>query len=231
MNYVLSIFTLALLAIGQPIDQAMYISTTLSINPSNTSSTPTARRATPNNLGILPATPNGFVFSGTGGPYVNSLTNQSPSTILVVFWSVDNSFVANGNQPAPLAEITLSPGQTQSVSYSSGFAGAYAAIYPDTTATIANQIGNSWVEITTGESGVFDVSREVDMNGHPVSVSTNGCTSDLNTCVFECINGAQSCSRPGTYTLVNCAPGSQPGVTNNGGCAIGSGNSLATTFS
>jgi hypothetical protein len=136
----------------------------------------------------------------------------------------------------PLVTIELPAGASQIISFASGSIGAWSAIYSDTT-TYYGQIVNTWGEYTMSPMGVVDVSREVNMSGHTMSIAGPQCTTDMNTCVFVCGDGSNSCMT--NYELLNCAAGSQPGAQYgtyggfpSGGCGgLGDSAALTTTLS
>ena len=81
------------------------------------------------------------------------------------------------------------------------------------------------------------------MSGHPMHIELDsGCISDLETCVFQCKDGSNTCWEAGTYELANCVPaeeGGQPGAANgsnygqpSGGCqGFENGGHINVTFS
>lgn len=181
--------------------------------------------------GVNAVSNNGGVWIGSGGEYMVDVTNDSGENIIFVSWGAAASWV---NVQAPLITQSLAPGQSFTISMASGQSGAMSAIYSDTK-LVNGQISNTWLEYTTGQFGVFDVSREVNMNGHPISSSTDGCNSNMNTCVFKCTSGTTCMTG---YELDNCATGSQKGASfgmfqgaPSGGCMIGSTKKISVTFS
>lgn len=74
------------------------------------------------------------------------------------------------------------------------------------------------------------------MKGRSMSIQTPTCTSDMNTCVFMCPAGQETCMYG--YSLVNCATGSQEGAyfgfdngAASGGCGgMGSKAKLKTVL-
>jgi hypothetical protein len=173
----------------------------------------------------------GGVWIGNNGPYTMDLVNKSPDDLIIVCWGPDASWV-NVNQCT--ITVTVPQNTDKTISFGNGQIGACAAIYSDTT-LVNGQVFNTWVEFTMGPDGVIDVSREVNMSGHSVSVVGPQCTTDFNQCVFECISG-NSCLTG--YTLKNCEAGSQPGAqygtyggAPSGGCGgLGNGANLVATF-
>lgn len=183
-------------------------------------------------LGINAVTPSSNAWIGTDGPYTNEYSNASGEDIIIVIWGPWGSWV---NTVQPLITVSLASGENVTVSFADGAVGASTAVYPDTE-LVNGQISNTWVEYTFSEYGVVDVSREVNMNGHSVSVVGPSCTTDMDTCVFVCASGDVCMT---DYLLLNCENGSQPGATYgtydgapSGGCGgLGSSASLKTTFS
>jgi len=172
------------------------------------------------------------VWIGQDGPYTNEFCNHSGEDIILVVWGPDGSWI---NAQQPLISISIAAGARHTLSFSDSFSGAMSAIYSDTQ-LVNGQVSETWIEWTTGEYGVVDVSREVNMNGHNVSVKGPQCTTDMDTCVFVCPSGQTSCEYG--YILQNCENGSQPGANYgtyagapSGGCGgMGSSAHLVSTF-
>ena len=169
---------------------------------------------------------NGAVWIGGGGAYTNTFNNNAGQDLTLVIWGPDASWV-NANQP--LVTVDIPAGSNQLISFASGAIGAWSAVYSDTVMS-NGQISNTWGEYTMSPEGVVDVSREVNMNGHGMSIVGPQCTTDMNTCVFVCSSGTVCMTN---YELLNCAAGSQPGAQYgnfggfpSGGCG-GLGNSAA----
>lgn len=119
-----------------------------------------------------------------------------------------------------------------------GVSGGWAGLYNEiTTLSQYGQVFNTWGEFTTGDFATVNVSREVNMGGNAMSIKVNGCTSNKSTCVFVCKSG-NSCMDAGTYDLLNCAAGSQPGAASglyggqpSGGCqGFSNGGTVAVQF-
>ena len=176
--------------------------------------------------GVNAVSDNGGVWLGGGGAYTNTYQNIAGQDLIVVIWGPDASWV-NVNQP--LITVDLPAGGSQVVSFASGAIGAWSAVYSDTVMS-NGQISNTWGEYTFSPEGVVDVSREVNMNGHGMSIVGPQCTTDMNTCVFVCSYGDVCMT---DYELLDCAAGSQPGAQYgtyggfpSGGCG-GLGDSAA----
>ncbi|KAL1303020.1 hypothetical protein AAFC00_003333 [Neodothiora populina] len=188
-----------------------------------------------NILGVLTGT-NSFTsdceaWIGTDGEYISEFENVSGENVTLVVWGTEGSWV---NVKKPLITYEMSNGTSLNVSFSSGASGAWAAIYENTT--MANgQISETWGEYTfDGQFSTFDVSREVNMGGHSMTIETDGCTSDMDTCVFKCLSG-DSCWQE--YDLFNCDNGSQTGAMKgtydgaaSGGCRVGDDKRVKTTL-
>jgi len=183
-------------------------------------------------LGINAVSNNGQAWIGSDGPYTNEFTNASGEDLILVVWGVAGSWI---NAVQPTITASLAAGASLTVSFADGASGAWTAIYSDTQ-LVNGQASNSWGEFTFGQWGVVDVSREVNMNGHAMSIVGPSCTTDMNTCVFVCSSG-NSCITG--YELLNCENGSQPGANYgtydgapSGGCGgMGASAALTTTFS
>jgi hypothetical protein len=183
-------------------------------------------------LGINSAVSNGQAWLGDDGEYQSVFTNDSGEDIILVCWGVAGSWI-NAVQPTITASITS--GSSLTVSFADSASGACTAIYEDTE-LVNGQASNTWMEFTFGEYGVVDVSREVNMNGHSLSIVGPTCTSDMDTCVFVCSSGTVCTTG---YLLQNCANGSQEGAnygeydgSPSGGCGgMGSSATLQVTWS
>ena len=141
------------------------------------------------------------------------------------------------NEVPPLITYSLAAGQSITLSFSNQVSGAWSAIYSDTV-MFDGMISNTIGEFTfAGIYSTVDVSRLVNMNGHSMSIVGPKCTSDMNTCVFECPTGKNSCMTG--YILTNCATDSQPGANYgefdgapSGGCSdMGTSAQLRTSLS
>ena len=174
-------------------------------------------------IGTNSKTNNGAIWIGDDGSYTNEFSNTSGEDLILVCWGSQGSWV---NAVVPLITVSIPSGGKTTLSFANGNSGACAAIYSDTKLE-NGQICNSWLEHTYGPSGVIDVSREVNMDGHTIEAVGPSCTTNMDTCVFVCDSG-DSCLTG--YTLKNCANGSQAGATygqydgaDSGGCG-GLGN-------
>ena len=183
------------------------------------------------NLGQNSNTNNGQCWLGSDGPNTNVVKNGASEPIIVVVWGPVGSWMTDAAK-APLITVSLAPGQSQTISCAD-ISGGMAALYGDTTLSPYGQVYNTWVEFTYGSWGTVNVSREVRMDGNPVSVVGSKCTTDMNTCVFTCKSG-NTCGDVNTYQINNCGAqnnGQASADGMNGGCLMGANAQLTTTFS
>jgi len=174
---------------------------------------------------------NGAIWIGSDGFGTMEHVNDSGDDIIVVCWGAVGSWV---NAVKPYITHSLPSGSSFTASFASGTSGACSAIYPDSSCR-NGQIANTWAEFTYGDITVFDVSREVAMSGHSLSLVGDQCTSDMSTCAFKCGSGEENCTFG--YVLENCAPGSQTGAeygkdngADSGGCRAGSSKAVKATW-
>jgi hypothetical protein len=187
-------------------------------------------------LGQNSYTNNGACWIGGDGPNTNVMTNGAGEDIIVVVWGPFGSWMTGGSPP--LITYALGPGQSVTVSCADNVPGGWAAVYQSMVnsgqvISAWGQVDNTWGEFTYGSWGTYDVSREINMSGRPMSIVGPSCTSNMGTCVFVCFSG-NSCGTAGSYQLQNCNAGNGGGsdaAAMNGGCTSGSNLHLQTTFS
>ena len=158
--------------------------------------------------------------------------NLSQEDLVLVIWGPFASWV---NTSVPEITATFPRNTTLSISFADGATGAWTAVYSDTQ-QVNGQLSNTWGEFTFSQTGVVDVSREVNMSGHPMRIVGPQCVSDMETCVFVCPSAENVCMYD--YILQNCEIGSQTGANYgihegapSGGCGgLGTAASLKTTF-
>ncbi|KAK5069829.1 hypothetical protein LTR64_007988 [Lithohypha guttulata] len=164
---------------------------------------------------------------GNDGKWTNEFTNESDDDIVLAVWGPVGSWV---NNVKPQITVSIPKGGSKTVSFPDGWSGAWAPVHKGTK-LVMGQIYDTWGEATfSAPFSVADVSREVNMKGRSMTIVTPTCTSDMNTCVFKCDGGVETCMTG--YSLVNCATNSQPGAyfgydylgAASGGCG-GMGNS------
>lgn len=135
---------------------------------------------------------------GDSGPNKFVFTNNAGVDVVLVMWD-DGSDPGTSTAPylsasAPTISWSLSPGASVTVSVVDTVSGGFAGVYVGSTGLSANgQVYQTWGEFTTGPDATVDVTREVNMAGNTLTITTsNGCTSDMNNCVFECNDGESS---------------------------------------
>ena len=180
--------------------------------------------------GVNAMSSNGAVWIGSDGAYTNEFTNDSDESLILVVWGPWGSWV---NKQQPQITLSLPAGAQTTLSFASGYSGAWTGIYSDTASVLKSngQVSNTWGEFTMSMYGVVDVSREVNMSGHVMSIVGPTCTSNMSTCVFTCPAGENVCTTG--FSLDNCNPATNPGAQSgvspfdgspSGGCG-GLGNS------
>ncbi len=182
--------------------------------------------------GINPTANNGIMWIGSGGANLFSFYNNAGVDVALVMWYCPPNTYTCSFVNAYQAEITISiaAGATKVISVANGISGAFAGLYNDITILNSyGQVYNTWGEFTTGgDYATFDVSREVNMGGNSLTMSSSTCTSNMSKCVWEC-NTGNSCETG--YSLINCAAGSQTSANPGGGCmGISNGGNVAITF-
>jgi hypothetical protein len=185
--------------------------------------------------------PNGGIWLGPS-EWMANFHNAGSEDVWLTCW-LENSFTGmtiNVNQPAILVKIPV--GGNQTVSFAPKKAAACAPMYPDTPLANFGGVFNPWFEANFGPSdgsfvGTFDVSKNTRMNGDSIEAVGSKCTSNMNTCCFECQDkSAESCEKG--YELVNCNAGNGGGGGYDavmqgvgGGCNMGaSSESIDVTF-
>lgn len=165
---------------------------------------------------------NGNIWIGGDGPntftFTNQATSPSPVPVILILWDMPAGDYQSSFMNVRRSKISYSLpniGDSVTISLANGVSGGWAALNNHaTTLSQWGQIYNTWGEFTSGAYATVDVSREVNMGGNVMSIRTSGgCTSNMNTCVFTCKNGQNTCGDSGTYQLENCAAGSQPGAS------------------
>lgn len=150
--------------------------------------------------------------------FTNSASKPSNAPVTLVLWYNAPNDYQSSFMNVRQAHITYSlpkVGDSVTISLDNGVSGGWSTLVNEaTTLSQYGQIYNTWGEFTTGGYATVDVSREVNMGGNTMSVrvAANGCTSNMDKCVFKCKSG-NTCGAKDTYNLVDCANGSQPGAT------------------
>jgi hypothetical protein len=166
--------------------------------------------------GYNPTSNNGQIWIGNDGPNTFTFTNHAGvSQFTLIIWNNPSGDYQSSFMNVRVSQVSYSLAIDQSVTISiaNGVSGGWAGLYNGvTTLSQYGQIYNTWGEFTTGDYATVDVSREVNMGGNAMSINLDsGCVSNMSQCVFTCKNG-NTCGDSGTYDLLNCAAGSQPGA-------------------
>lgn len=194
------------------------------------------------NAGKNDQTSNGGIWLGTSD-WMANFKNGGSEDMWLVCWK-ENSFTGmtiNVNMPEILIKIPT--GKSQAVSFAPKVASACAPMYPSTKLAMFGGVENTWVEFNFGPTdgsfvGTFDVSKNTCMDGDSISAVGSKCTSDMNTCVFECQDkSVKSCEKG--YELKNCQAGNGGGggydpvmAGVGGGCSMGANSeTIDVTFS
>ena len=166
--------------------------------------------------GVNSYSSNGNIWIGGNGPNTFTFNAKAGEAVTLIVWANPNGDFQSSfmNVRQPQVSYSLSDGEQVTVSMANGVSAGWAGLYSGaTTLSQYGQIANTWGEVTTGGSATVDVSREVNMSGKSMEIALDsGCVSNMNTCVFQC-NSGNTCGGSGTYSLVNCASGSQGGAS------------------
>ena len=137
-----------------------------------------------------------------------------------------NGMSLNVNNPDILVKIPA--GKSIELSFKEKMPSACAPFYASTALAQFGGVNNTWWEVTFGQDGAFDVSRNVNMHGDNIYSKGSKCTSDMSTCVFKCKDGMDTCEKGEDYYLDNCEASSGGGggydvvmAGVGGGCSMG----------
>lgn len=187
--------------------------------------------------GVVEATNSAAIETGNGGPFVIDFCNDSGKDIVVVAWTGESEqdmwTSMCVNKYAPSMTQPILPGESTTISIDpskvgGSVSGGFAALYPYTDLSNAGSINNTWAEFTYTTASQFsavDVTRLVNMVGNEMSIETYAsypptgnalCTSDMDTCVFQCTDNSNSCLQG---SLLNCeGANTQNFQGTSGGC-------------
>lgn len=157
------------------------------------------------------------IYLGSSGLNTFSFINGASVPLILVVWYNPVEDAQSSFMDARTPKITYSlpeQGSAVVVSIDNEVPGGWSSIYNyTTTLTEYGQVNNTFGEFNTGIFATTDVSRLVNMQGHPMTVLVrgSGCRSDMQTCVYMCAEpGAMTCGRERSYRLDNCQ--GQPGA-------------------
>jgi hypothetical protein len=188
--------------------------------------------------GVNAVSNNGGIWLGKDSDWRMEVTNAGSSDGAYICWQSNGFTGMIVSQNAPAIAVGLKPGQTVSISFAPNVPSSCAPITSNSAMSMFGGVAETWGEVTFGNFGAFDVSRNVNMHGSNLSMKGSKCVSDMDTCVFKCKDsGASSCETG--YDLYNCGAGSGGGggydpvmQGTGGGCAMGqSGEVIQVSFS
>lgn len=176
---------------------------------------------------------NGAIWIGDDSDWKAEFTNDADEEVVIFCWNSDgySGMCLNVNQPE--ISVGLKSGEKTILSFAANVPAACAPAFSSTTLSDFGGLNQTWWEVTFGEWGAFDVSREVNMNGRTISSKGSKCTSDMDVCVFKCkeVDGVtpDSCESGSSYELYGCDASSGGGggydtatSGTGGGCSMGS---------
>ncbi|KAF2198418.1 hypothetical protein GQ43DRAFT_400911 [Delitschia confertaspora ATCC 74209] len=145
---------------------------------------------------------NGKIWLGDSGDYTATFKNNYNEAVILVCWNSQDFTV---NTKTPLITVKLPKGKKQTLSFG-GISGGCAAAHKGMAKSEFGGLKQTWFEFTFGgQFPTFDVSREPNMKGISIAATAkkSGCTSDMETCVFQCVNGGDTCGQAGEYKMFN----------------------------
>jgi len=183
---------------------------------------------------------NGGIWIGTDSAWQTEWTNDGNEEAVLYCWKADGFSGMSINVNQPEISVGLKGGESVTLSFAANVPAACAPMFSSNKLALFGGCDQTWWEVTFGQYGAFDVSRNVNMNGHSISSKGSKCTSDMNTCVFKCKDASVSSCEKGTdYDLFNCGASNGGGggydsvmAGTGGGCSMGSsGEKIQVTFS
>jgi hypothetical protein len=181
---------------------------------------------------------NGGIWISGDGEWGMDVTNNGKTDAVYYCWKADGFSGMSINKFVPDVSVGMKAGQTVQLSFKAGVPAACAPASLDTTLALFGGLHQTWAEVTFGNNGAFDVSRNVNMKGCNISMQGSKCLSDMNTCVFKCQDESlESCEKG--YKLLNCDAGNGGGGGYDpimqgvgGGCAMDNqGERIKVSFS
>jgi hypothetical protein len=181
---------------------------------------------------------NGGIWIGDDSEWGMDVTNTGSSEAVFYCWKANGFSGMSINKFIPDVSVGMKAGQTVSLSFAANVPAACAPATAATKLALFGGLDETWAEVTFGNNGAFDVSRNVNMNGCNISMQGSKCKSDMETCVFKCQDpNAQSCEKG--YDLLNCHAGNGGGggydtvmAGVGGGCSMASdGERIKVSFS
>ncbi|KAF9697946.1 hypothetical protein EKO04_004416 [Ascochyta lentis] len=183
---------------------------------------------------------NGAIWIGEDSEWKAEFTNDASEDAVIFCWKADGFSGMSLNVNQPEISVGLKSGQSTVVSFAADVPAACAPAFKDTKLANFGGLDQTWWEVTYGQYGAFDVSRNVNMKGRSISSKGSKCESTMEKCVFKCKDdGASSCEKGSDYDLFNCDSSSGGGggydavmAGTGGGCSMASsGETVKVSFS
>jgi len=183
---------------------------------------------------------NGGIWIGDSSAWQMEVTNAGSQRNVFFCWRANGFSGMSINVNVPDISVGLGPGEKVNLSFAPNVPAACAPASESSKLAMFGGVDTTWAEVTFGQWGAFDVSRNVNMKGASISMVGSKCTSDMETCVFKCKNpDASTCEKGVDYDLFNCNAGNGGGggydtvmAGTGGGCSMGSsGEKIAVSFS
>lgn len=180
------------------------------------------------------------IWIGDGSEWNAVFTNDDSTDAVLYCWKANGFSGMSVNVNVPEISVSLKSGKSVTLSFAPNVPAACAPIYPDTELAIFGGIQNTWWEVTFGENGCHDVSRNVFMKGNRIHAKGSKCVSDMEICVYKCKDpNAPFCKEGHEYDLFNCTASNGGGggydvvmAGTGGGCAMGAnGETVHVTIS
>ncbi|KAH4188043.1 hypothetical protein HBH42_154030 [Parastagonospora nodorum] len=178
---------------------------------------------------------NGGIWIGDDSKWGMEVTNTGSDEAVYYCWQAKGFDGMSINKWVPDVSVGLKPGKSVKLSFAADVPAACAPATAKNALALFGGVDNTWAEVTFGQWGAFDVSRNVNMKGCNISMKGSKCLSDMETCVFKC-NSGDSCEKG--YDLHNCNASNGGGggydvvmQGTGGGCAMASeGEWIKVTF-
>ena len=146
---------------------------------------------------------NGGIWIGGDSKWKAEFTNEHSDDAVLYCWKADgySGMIIKDNTPD--ISVGIQSGQSVEISFAENVPSACAPVFSDTKLAMFGGVDNTWWEVTFGQYGAFDVSRNVNMKGNTIASKGSKCTSDMETCVFKCKDSSLASCETG-YDLYNC---------------------------
>ncbi|KZM27418.1 uncharacterized protein EKO05_0010695 [Ascochyta rabiei] len=183
---------------------------------------------------------NGAIWVGDDGDWKAEFTNDADEDAVIFCWKADGFSGMSLNVNQPEVSVGLKAGQKTVVSFAADVPSACAPAFKDTKLANFGGLDQTWWEVTFGQYGAFDVSRNVNMKGRTINSKGSKCESTMSKCVFKCKDDSvSSCEKGSDYDLFNCDSSSGGGggydpimAGTGGGCSMASsGETIQVSFS